>query len=164
MNRRQLIPWRRDDKPLNMIEESPFQTLWQDVNSTFDKFFNEFGERPFSLETGSFSPSVNVTESDTAFTVTAEVPGVAEDDIDVTLTQDLLTIKGEKKVEKEEEKEGFYHFERRFGSFCRNIPLPSNVVDQENVTANFDKGVLTVTLPKLEEAQQIMKRIPVKTG
>ncbi len=51
MNRRQLIPWRREEMPLSMIEESPFQALWQDVNRTFDSFFNEFGERPFSLET-----------------------------------------------------------------------------------------------------------------
>jgi HSP20 family protein len=164
MNRRQLIPWRRSEMPLSLIEESPFQALWQDVNSTFDKFFNEFGERPFGIETTSFSPSVNVTENDTAFVVAAEVPGVAEDDIDVTLVQNVLTIKGEKKVEQEEEKEGNYYFERRFGSFCRNISLPPNVVDQDIVTANFDKGVLTITLPKLEEAQQIMKRIPVKTG
>jgi HSP20 family protein len=164
MNRRQLIPWRREERPLSMIEESPFQALWQDVNNTFDKFFNEFGERPFALETSSFSPSVNVNESDKWFTVTAEVPGVAEDDIDVTLTQNVLTIKGEKKVEEKEEKDGYYHFERRFGSFSRSIPLPPNVVDQDHVTAKFEKGVLTITLPKLEEAQQIMKRIPVKTG
>ena len=163
MNRRQLIPWRREEMPLSMFEESPFQSLWQDVNRTFDSFFNEFGERPFGLETSSFTPSVNVTENDTAFTVTAEVPGVAEDDIDVTLTQNMLTIKGEKKVEEKEEKEGYYHMERRYGSFSRAIPLPPNVVDQDNVSANFDKGVLTITLPKLEEAQQIVKRIPVKT-
>ncbi|MFO7680345.1 MAG: Hsp20/alpha crystallin family protein [Chloroflexota bacterium] len=164
MNRRQLIPWRRESMPLSMIEETPVQSLWQEINRTFDDFFSEFGERPFALEPASFSPSVNVTESDAAFTVTAEVPGVAEDDIEVTLTQNTLTIKGEKKVEQKEEKEGYYHLERRFGSFSRSIPLPPNVVDQDRVAANFEKGVLTITLPKNPEAQQIMKRIPVKTG
>ena len=103
-------------------------------------------------------------ENDTAFTVTAEIPGGGEEDIDVTLSQNMLTIKGEKKVEEKEEKDGFYHLERRYGSFSRTIPLPPNTVDQDKVSATFDKGVLTISLPKLEEAQQIMKRIPVKFG
>jgi HSP20 family protein len=164
MNRKQLMPWRQDDTSLRRIEETPFELLWQDINRTFDNFFNEFGERPFGQSTGSFSPSLNMTESDSAFTVEVEVPGVAEDDIEVTLTQNLLTIKGEKKAEQEEIKGNYFHLERRYGSFCRNIPLPPNSVDQDKVTAGFDKGILTITLPKLEEAQQIMKRIPVKTG
>lgn len=164
MNRRQLIPWQKEDMPLSMIEESPFQLLWQDINRTFDNFFNEFGERPFGLDTDSFSPSLNMTENDSAFIVEAEVPGVDEEDIDVTLTQNMLTIKGEKKAEQEEKKGNYYHLERRYGSFCRNIPLPQNTVNQNEVTANFDKGVLTITLPKLEEAQHIQKRIQVNTG
>ena len=93
-----------------------------------------------------------------------EESGVDEADIDVTLSQNMLTIKGEKKVEEKEEKDGYYHLERRYGSFSPTIPLPPNTVDQDNVSANFDKGVLTITLPKLEEAQQISKRIPVKFG
>lgn len=164
MNRRQLIPWRKTDLPLSMIEESPFQLLWQDINRSFDNFFNEFGERPFSQSTGSYSPSLNMTESDTAYTIEVEIPGVAEDDVEVILAQNMLTIKGEKKAEQEEKTDNYYHLERRYGSFCRNIPLPSNSVDQDKVAASFDKGILTITLPKLAEAQQIIKRIPVKTG
>jgi HSP20 family protein len=164
MNRRQLIPWRKEIMPLSAIEESPFQMLWQDINRTVDNFFNDFGERPFRPTSQSFSPSLNMTENDTAFTVAVEVPGVAENDIDITLTQNTLTIKGEKKEEQEEKTDQYYHFERQYGSFCRHIPLPPNTIDQDNVTASFDKGILTITLPKLAEAQQIMKRIPVNIG
>lgn len=164
MNRRQLIPWQQNNMPLNMFEESPFQQLWQDMNRTFSNFFNEFGERPFAQNTGAFSPSLNMTENDTAFKVEIEIPGVAEDDVDITLTHNMLTIKGEKKAEQEEKKDNYYHLERHYGSFYRNIPLPPNMIDQDNVLASYDKGILTITLPKLEEAQQIMKRIEVKTG
>jgi HSP20 family protein len=164
MNMRQLIPWRRDDLAVSMDREDPFQALWQEVNRTFDTFFNEFSERPFGSGGGSFSPSIDVTESDDAFLVTAEIPGVAQDDVDVSLTKDALTIKGEKKVEQEEKEGGYYHLERRYGSFYRAIPLPPNVVDPEKVEASFDNGVLTITLPKLEKAQHISKRIPVQAG
>ncbi len=164
MNRKQLIPWRQDEMPLGTNEETPFQLLWQDINRTFGNFFNEFGERPFNFETGSFSPSLNMTENNTAFIVEVEVPGVSEDDIEITLTQDMLIIKGEKKAEQEVKEGSYYHLERRYGSFCRNIPLSPKMVDQDNVKASFDKGILTITMPKLAEAQQIMRHIPIKTG
>lgn len=163
MNRRRLIPQRQDDRSLSKIEESPFQMLWQDVNRTMENFFEGWGERPFSTS-NAFSPSLNMTENDTAYTVAVEVPGVAEDDIEITLTPNMLTIKGEKKEEQEEKTDQYYHLERQYGSFCRQVPLPPNTVNQDEVVANFDKGILTVTLPKLEEAQQIIKRIPVKVG
>lgn len=159
MNRRQLIPWRRTGMPARMIEESPFEMLWQDMNRTMENFLSDSGEQPFG---STFSPSLNMTENDTAYTVAVEVPGVAEDDIEITLTPDILTIKGEKKEEQEEKTDQYYHLERKYGSFCRQVPLPPNTVNQDEVVANFDKGILTITLPKLEEAQQIMKRIPIK--
>jgi HSP20 family protein len=87
-----------------------------------------------------------------------------QEDIELTLVHDILTIKGEKKEEKEEKKRDYYRIERKYGSFSRSIPLPSDVVDNEKVEAAFAEGVLTITLPKLPEAQAVSKQIPIKAG
>jgi HSP20 family protein len=88
---------------------------------------------------------------------------MTEEDVDVTIMRDALSIKGEKKVEVEEKETNYYRMERSYGSFTRTIPLPESVVDQENVSAEFRNGVLTITLPKLAEAQSVTRKIPVNT-
>lgn len=163
-----LIPWKRDEKnvPVKRDEYDPFYSLRRNMNRLFDDFYHNFGLttfEPFGESFGAFSPSIDVTENDKEITVSAELPGLGENDIEVSLAHNVLTVSGEKKEEKEDKGKNFYRMERSYGSFQRSIPLPVEVeVDQ--VEAKFEKGVLTITLPKTAEAQKQTKRIPVKTG
>ena len=104
--------------------------------------------------------ALDVSESDDAYTVRASIPGVNPDDIDITYNANTLTIKGEIKEEKEVQEARYHLRERRFGSFSRSINLPSKI-DASGIQANYEKGVLTLNLPKAEEAKP--KRIEIKT-
>ena len=104
---------------------------------------------------------VNVAEQDGALEITAEMPGCAPEDIDVQLKDGVLTIKGEKKVEKDDKQKDYHVMERSFGMVERSFTLPAEV-DASKVEAAFDKGVLKVTLPKLPEAQSKSQKITVK--
>src|SRR6202522_4745861 len=114
-----------------------------------------------SLTTSSFAPAVDVYEDEHNFTLKIEVPGIAEKDIDVRLANNPLTTHGERKIEKEEKEENYRRVERQYGSFTRNFTLPPTV-DAEKVSANYDKGVLNITLPKKAEAKP--KQIKVNVG
>ena len=103
---------------------------------------------------------MDVKETDKEIHIIAELPGIDEKDIDVSLSQNTLTIKGEKKSEVEDNKEGYHRVERRYGSFHRSIPLPCEVND-EKIAAHFKKGVLTVQLPKTPQAQKVRKIIHI---
>jgi len=104
----------------------------------------------------------DVSESDNAVTVTAEVPGMEEKDVEVFVDNGMLTIRGEKKSEREKSGDNFYLSERQFGSFSRSIRLLHDV-DAANISARFDKGVLTVTLPRTAAAKSGSRRIAVKS-
>jgi len=106
-------------------------------------------------------PAVDVIESENAYEVTAELPGMDEKNIEVKVANGFLTIKGEKQEEKEEKKKDYYLQERSFGSFERSFGLPEGV-DADKIQASFKKGVLTVMLPKKPEAQKPAKKIEVK--
>jgi len=101
-------------------------------------------------------------ESDKQISITAELPGMDDKDIDISLTKDSLSIKGQKKEEKEDKGKDYYRMERSYGSFSRTIALPSEI-DIDKVKAEFKKGLLTVTLPKTAKAIKETKKIPVKT-
>jgi HSP20 family protein len=101
---------------------------------------------------GSFVPAVDVYEDEHSLTLKLEVPGLNEEDINVTLENNTLTVSGERKFEKEEKEENFHRIERRYGSFTRTFRLP-NTVDSEKVEAGYDKGVLKITLAKRAEAE-----------
>ena len=144
-----------------------------DMDRLFDRFAGTFGmpslSRMFDVmprfETG-FTlsmPPVDISENGTAFKMTAELPGMEEKDISVTLTGDTLLLKGEKKQEKETEEANYHLSERSWGSFERSFALPE-YVDRDKITAEFAKGVLTVTLPKTEQAQKPQKHIEVKAA
>jgi len=104
---------------------------------------------------------MNLAESEGEVTVTAELPGVDPKDVDISVSDNLLTIRGEKKQEKEDRKRNYHYVERRFGSFHRSIQLPSSI-DANKVDASFKNGILTVTLQKRQDAKP--KRIAVKTN
>ncbi|WP_425450026.1 Hsp20/alpha crystallin family protein [Virgifigura deserti] len=107
------------------------------------------------------TPSIDVCETDNSLQVKAELPGVDESDIDVELNGDILSIRGEKKSDYEQTEQNYHLVERSYGSFARSIRLPFTV-DQDKVDASFDKGVLTITLPKPADAQKLTKKISVK--
>lgn len=144
----ELTPWR----PFG--ELSPFR-------KEMDRLWNRFlGETPFARTfTEMWSPSVDISETKDDFVVKAELPGLEAKDVNVSISGDVLTIKGEKKAEEEEKDEHYHCVERYAGSFQRVFQLPSGV-KADKIEANFDKGVLKVTLPKVEEAQK--KEIEVK--
>jgi len=162
-----LIPWKRGERevPVRREEErSPF-ALQQEMNRLFDEFFRGWGLAPFrgfDEPLDAFSPRVDVVESDKEVAVSAELPGMDEKEIDVSISRGVLTISGEKREEKEDKGKNYYRMERSYGSFQRSIPLPSEV-DEGKAEATFNKGVLTITLPKTAEAQ-VRKRIPIRTG
>ena len=158
---RNLVPFGKKSVPVKREEQNPFSLLRREMDSLFDNFYRGFDIEPFEGHLGTFSPSVDVTENDKEIKISAELPGMDEKDIDVSLQNDMLTIKGEKKEEKEDKGKDYYRMERSYGSFIRTIPLP-NEVETDKVEAKFKKGVLSITLPKTAKAVAETKKIAVK--
>lgn len=168
MNFGSIIPRRaRTNVPAERENWSdPLVSFRNEMDRVFDEFFTGFGSPATRAARGGgidFLPVVDVSETEKDLVVTAEMPGLKEDDFEVTLVGDVLTIKGEKKEETEDKNGDSYHVERRFGSFVRSIPLPFEVKD-ENVDARYDKGVLTVRVPKPDDVQRSVRRIDVKAA
>ena len=137
-----------------------FSTLQDRMNRLFRESFSE-GSRDESLVASSFAPAVDVYEDEHSVTLKIEVPGIDEKDIDIRIENNLLTVHGERKIEKEEKEENYRRVERQYGSFNRTFTLP-NTVDTENVQANYDKGLLKIKLAKKAEAKP--KQIKVNVG
>ncbi len=151
----------------------PLLALRDQMDSLFDDFMSNWRMPSLSRELMDFSPfqvptaregglevKFDVADSDDAIEVTAELPGIDEKDVELTLDNGVLTIKGEKKSETETKERDYYLSERRYGSFSRAMRLPETV-DQDKVKASFDKGVLSVTLPKRAEAKAKKKKIAI---
>lgn len=161
-----LIPWRgkaSENETSEWKSLAPLGRFHSEVDRLFGRFFDEPVLETFGLqEPGgwqvAWSPSLDISESEERITVKAELPGVDPRDIDVSIDGDVLTLSGVKQEENEERREGYYHAERRFGSFRRSILLPS-AVDREKVSAEVEKGVLTVKLEKAAETSA--RRIPI---
>jgi HSP20 family protein len=143
--------------------DDPFGSLFREVQKTFEDFSLRTPFARFSADT--LSPKIDIAESKDAVDVTAELPGVDEKDLDVTLANGVLTIRGEKKTERDEQdKDKNWHMvERSYGAFSRAIPLPFDA-DPAKVEAKFDKGVLHIHLPKPTEASQKQQKIEIKKG
>jgi HSP20 family protein len=137
-----------------------FSTLQDRMNRLFRESFTE-GGREEALTTTSFAPPVDVYEDEHNVSLKIEVPGIDEKDIDVRLENNTLTVHGERKFEKEEKEENFRRVERQYGSFTRSFTLPATV-DADKVSANYDKGILKITLPKKAEAKP--KQVKVSVG
>lgn len=148
-----LVPNRRNERSL-----SPFV----DFDDVFDRLRREFFS-PDTFRSGDegFIPRVEVKETDKKILVCAELPGINEKDINVSLRENNLIIEGEKKSEKRKEEKGYFSSEFSYGTFYRSIPLHSEV-DPENVEATYKNGILDVSLSKLEEAKQQTKRISIR--
>jgi HSP20 family protein len=148
------------------------------IRGEFDRMFDRFAEfgmpslrRMFGMEPfrrwegtlGLAAPAVDMSEDDKAYKITAELPGVEAKDVEVSLSGDMLLFKGEKQQEKEEKAKNYYLSERSYGSFQRAFELPDGI-DRDKVSADYSKGVLTITLPKTAEAQKQSKKIEVKAA
>jgi HSP20 family protein len=153
----------------------PFDTLRREMDRVFDAFGG--GSWPFSRGRSAFqldlpwaretdwpvNLAVDISERDKEYEISAELPGLAEKDIEVKMSNGVLTIKGEKKEEKEEREKDYYLSERRFGSFARSFGVPEGV-DVSKIDATFANGVLRVKLPKTAEAQKAETKISVKAA
>ena len=128
-------------------------------NQDFRRFFEDFDLPILSSEGREFTPALDVSETEKELIVKAEVPGMEKKDIDISLSDGVLTIKGEKRQHRQEQSEHYYTAERRYGSFSRTMPLPVEV-DTNKVDATYKDGVLKITLPKSETAKP--KKIEVK--
>lgn len=137
MPKRNLLPWKKEqvNVPVRKIEDDPNITMRRDINQIFDDFFNRsFGMRPFGFEQNwaHFEPRVDVIDDETRIKVTAELPGLDEKEIKLTLTHNTLQISGEKKAESEEKGMNYYSMERSYGMFQRSVSLPCEV-DEDSV-------------------------------
>jgi len=152
--------------PAGRDVDHPFYSLQHQMNSLFDDFFSGFNVAPRSLadgELGAFSPSIDVKESDKDFIIRAELPGVEDKDIEVTVTNNSVTIKGEKKEEKEDKGKNYYYMERSYGSFNRVIPLEMET-NANKAEASFKNGVLHITIPKSASAKAKGTKVPIKAA
>jgi HSP20 family protein len=167
--------------PVEVKKAPPARTnvpdVWQSFRSEMDRLFDRFGSgfgfpslrRMFDVEPmwrSSFNfsvPAIDLSEDEKAYKISAELPGIDAKDIDVSVTGDMIVLKGEKRQEKEQKDKNYHFSERTYGSFQRAFELPSSV-DRNKVAADFSKGVLTITLPKTAEAQRPVKKIEVKSA
>jgi len=150
----------------------PVAALRAEMDRVFETFWQSFGEAkpaplqwPWRFDTafGSAVPAVDVLENEKDFRIVAELPGLSAENIDIDISDDLLTVKGEKADEREEKANNYRVSERRFGSFKRSFQLPRGV-DADKVVAKFDKGVLTITMPKTVEAASRQKKVEITLG
>lgn len=163
---RDLIPWNKNQQLATTGEAyDPFMTLHREMNRLFDDVFRgfggfgSFGRLGAPLMEGQFGwPRIELSETDKAVTVSAELPGLSEKDVQVEIANGVLSIRGEKKSEADN---GGRYSERYYGSFERRIPLDG--VQDDKAEASFRNGVLTISLPKTEQASQSVKRIAIKT-
>jgi HSP20 family protein len=163
----------QSEKPSSRVPQQwePFERLRREMDRLFDDFTGGFWGRslfaPSALRRGESTfagmPAVDVAETDKAYEIAAELPGMEERNIEVKLANGILSIKGEKQEETEEKDKNYYRRERSFGSFERNFQIP-DAVEADKIEASFKNGVLSVTLPKKAEAQRQAKTIEVKAG
>ena len=165
MGIRDLVPWTKGQQlPTGREPFDPFLTLHREMNRLFDDVFRGFGpvgRVGNALMEGQFAwPRLELSETDKSITVTAELPGLSEKDVQVEMANGVLSIRGEKKAERSDDSK--FVSERYYGSFERQISLEG--VEENNAQADFKNGVLTVTLPKSEQSNRNVKRIAINTN
>lgn len=181
MTLKEIAPWRWGGLRRWEEEERPFESFFHEMASLrkeVDRLFDDFfkgGGRHFMTTTPWQSslmtplsytevmPRIDETEDDNAFYVQVELPGMDREDVDITLSNGLLTLRGEKKREGEVKGRDYYRKERTFGAFRRTLPIPAEV-DQSAIEASFKKGVLYIELPKSEAARKQITHIDVKAA
>jgi HSP20 family protein len=164
-----LLPWKREEGKRLAVRQP--ENSVDDLYGQMERMLDDFWANPFSLGSprgmsfyqNSFIPRVDVSENEKQVTVKAEVPGLNEKDLQVSISKGVLTIFGEKRDEREEKDSRYHRIERAYGSFRRAIELPCEV-EEDNITATFNKGVLKVVLPKSTRPEVLGRRIVVTKG
>jgi HSP20 family protein len=156
--------------------ETAVPDVWQSFRSEMDRLFDRFSgsfgfpslRRMFDIDQplrqGAFgfaAPAIDMSEDDKAYRITAELPGLEAKDVDVSVTGDMLVLKGEKRQESEQKDKNYHFSERSYGSFQRAFELPASV-DRDKISADFSKGILTIDMPKTAEAQKQPQKIEVR--
>ena len=140
----------------NRLWRSPFDNL-------FDAFFGEDSRLPVWAGTAAFTPRIDVKEDDASYEIAAELPGLEEKDIEISVSDGSLVLRGEKSSDSEEKEGKYYRQERIYGRFERTFHLPDGV-EADKIEAKFKNGVLAIHLPKKEEAKKVVRQVEVKTG
>lgn len=167
---------QRQSTAMQTSSGNPMLDFRHQMDRLFDDFTNAFRGMPFSPfgrpagEIGAFAGGreladvrFDVSEGDDGIEVTAEMPGMREEDVDIELANNILTVKGEKKAEEEKKEKNYYLSERRYGAFQRSFRLPDGV-DEEKISAQFRDGILKIMLPRKPEAQTQQRKIEIKRG
>ncbi len=164
---------KKKSKELVKTESTGALTPFEEMEQEMERWFDEVFRRPFSLfgrpwwprlrfpEMEEVSPSVDIYKDGNNIVVKAELPGMTKKDLDVTLTEDTITISGEKKKEEKVEEKDYYRYERSEGSFCRTFRLPEEV-QTDKAKAKFKDGVLEIRIPMTEEAKKREKKVTIE--
>ncbi len=177
MNLTKLIPWNwlKTEEEQNGIsapiqrrdfQTNPIMQFHQGIDRMFDQFFQSYGfpsllnDSALLSKDNMIKPNVDITDTDKNYSISVEIPGVDKDSIQISLNDGNLTIRGEKKQEKEEKDRNYHRIERSYGSFQRVLSLPPDA-DSDKIDASFKNGVLIVTLPKIPGAKSSVKTIPI---
>ncbi len=166
MTLRSLLPFGRDMMPATDMSRDWGADVFRSLHREIDRVFDDMMRGTPMLDVGHAVPRLDVRDTEHGLEVVADLPGLDENDIDIRMTDNNLIIQGHKKAEKDSavegrDKEGWRLHERSYGSFLRTVPLPY-AIDEGKVTATYDKGVLTIELPKSPTAKEATRRIEVK--
>jgi HSP20 family protein len=167
MKLRDVVPWRRSEAPVasGLSEvDSTFGSLHREMNRLFEEYLGRGGLARFSMpaEACDFSPKVDVVDSPSELVVTAELPGLSDKEVDISVTKDRLLLKGERKREESKTEDAVSYYESSYGAFTRVIPL-GFAVDEDKIEAKLSNGVLRVRLPKIEGSGKEVRKISIHT-
>ena len=147
---------------MTLVRWNPIRHRMMPTISEWDRLMGDFfNDGLEDTELTTWSPSVDIVEDNDAFVVTADLPGLSKKDISINIKENMLTISGERKIEKKDEKKNYFRTERRYGSFKRSFQLTDQVIE-DKIAASFKDGVLTVNVPKAEEVKP--KEIEIKVS
>lgn len=162
MKIKDLVPWTRSENPRqpvsNAEQEEAHHSLKRDINALVDKFVEKIGNLDLPWQDN--EAKLDVVQAGDAVEISIELPGMDLADIDLSISGDMLVVKGEKKIERQEEKQGYFLSERAYGQIYRAIPLPPGL-DTDAAKADLKNGVLTISIPQSAEARSSMKKISV---
>jgi HSP20 family protein len=154
--------FKKPSSLMSRVEEDPFYSLQTDINKLFGSLLSDSFTDKVVAKKVNWNPKVELKESAKEFLLTADLPGCDKNDVHISLHNDVLSLKGERKFQENKNDEKYHFSEKFYGSFERQIHMPENLVDKKKVDAKFENGVLTVTLAKKYEAQNEPKKIEIK--
>lgn len=154
-------PWSRRNGNTPVTVEDPFESLQQSMNRLIESFRQDVGLWPTDTTGGGVGSRMDVSETDEAFEVKVELPGLDEKNVELAVTRDSLTIRGEKKSETNEKRREYHYRECTYGRVERVVALPEGV-DTNKIVAKFKNGVLNITLPKTPEASKAVRKVPIQ--